>query len=200
MNRRGLHIVILGPDGSGKSTLANALRILLTAVGIQVHIRHLGPRLLRNEAHSPVTDPHARPPRGVAASVVKLGYWWIDYTIGYIVTCWPLLRRGDVIVHDRYLHDVAIDPKRYRYGGPLYLARLLARVVPQPDIFFILVADPETILARKAEVSESELYRQLAAYRTFGTTNLRARVLDANLSTSELLEQAAAAIACSRHD
>jgi len=60
---------------------------------------------------------------------------------------------------------LAVDPRRYRYGGPLWMARLLGRMVPRPDLMFVLVADPEIIQARKAEVPLAETSRQVEEYR-----------------------------------
>jgi len=69
-------------------------------------------------------------------------------------------------VYDRNFHDILVDTKRYRYGGPLWLLHLLERMVPHNELVFLtLEADPETILQRKQEVSPEEVGRQCTEYR-----------------------------------
>jgi thymidylate kinase len=57
-----------------------------------------------------------------------------------------------------------VDHRRYRYGGPVWLARVLARLIPQPDIFILLDAPPEVVQSRKKEVTFEETRRQRFAY------------------------------------
>ena len=45
-----------------------------------------------------------------------------------------------------------VDPRRYRYGGPTWYAKLLARAIPEPDLVILLDADEFSIAARKCEV------------------------------------------------
>ena len=61
------------------------------------------------------------------------------------------------MLFDRYHGDLLVDPRRYRYGGPMSLARLIVRFMPQPDLVFFLDATPEILLARKQEVSHAAL-------------------------------------------
>ena len=76
------------------------------------------------------------------------------------------LTAGDVVVFDRYFHDLLVDPIRYRYGGPMWLLKFLSRfVTPAEVIFLLLDAQEEVILSRKREVPPEELRRQRAAYR-----------------------------------
>jgi thymidylate kinase len=57
-----------------------------------------------------------------------------------------------------------VDPKRYRYGGPMWLAQLWSRTLPQPDHLIFLDADVEVLLSRKQEVSAAALKRSRAGY------------------------------------
>ena len=68
-------------------------------------------------------------------------------------------------ISDRYFDDLLVDPVRYRYGAPRWLARLAFKLAPQPNLVFVLDADSSVIYGRKQEVALSELERQLAAYR-----------------------------------
>lgn len=65
---------------------------------------------------------------------------------------------------DRYYDDLLVDPRRYRYGGPLWLARLTRRLVPRPQLVVLLDASPELLWVRKHEVALEETARQRDAY------------------------------------
>lgn len=61
---------------------------------------------------------------------------------------------------DRCYDDLVVDPRPYRYGGPLRLARL----VPRPRLVVLLDAPPELLWASKREVAFEETARQRDAY------------------------------------
>jgi hypothetical protein len=75
-------------------------------------------------------------------------------------------------VFDRYFHDLLVDPRRYRYGGPKWLPQFFSRLVPLPDLVLVLDAGEQVIFARKGEVRTAEVRRQREAYRqlNFGCT------------------------------
>ncbi|KKK82883.1 hypothetical protein LCGC14_2798930, partial [marine sediment metagenome] len=158
-------VVFLGTDGSGKSSVIHRLSRELSDEFQGSHYVHLRPglgRSTRNEGQ-PVTDPHANTPRSYLGSVVKAFYLLFDYTVGYFIKIRPL-RRSSLVLFDRYYHDMLVDPRRYRYGGPSWLARWVGTVIPKPDIFILLDAPAEVLYARKKEVAFEEVVRQRDAY------------------------------------
>ena len=162
----GVMLGFLGPDGVGKSSvIAEVERQIAPAFRKQARF-HLRPHFgKQQDASITVDDPHSKPPRGFLGSMAKLGLWWTDYVVGYFLSVYPKLIRSTLVVFDRYADDLAVDPKRYRYGGPLWMARLLSWVVPRPDLTFVLVADPKIIQDRKTEVPLAETSRQVEEYR-----------------------------------
>jgi thymidylate kinase len=72
-----------------------------------------------------------------------------------------------LVVFDRYYQDLLIDPLRYRYSGPMWLAKLVSRFVPAPDLQFVVDAEDDVILSRKREVPPEELRRQREGYQQF---------------------------------
>jgi thymidylate kinase len=108
-----------------------------------------------------------------------VGYWFIAYAPGYYLTVHPALARANLVVHDRHLVDVLVDPRRYRYGGPAWLLRLLWRLIPRPDLVILLDAPPEVIQARKQEVPFAETARQRQAYLALVGSMRNGRVVDA---------------------
>jgi len=189
--RRSMFVAVLGPDGSGKSTLiANLEKDLKGAFRRTVHF-HLMPGLLRRRKDaSPVTDPHGKPPRSLPASLLKLLYYLLDYNLGYWLKVRPALVRSTLVLFDRYYDDLLIDPKRYRYGGPMGLARWLRRFIPRPDLFLVLDVPVEKLLERKQEVEPEELQRQVKAYRRFALETPNAFLLDGSLPPEEVAREA----------
>ncbi len=190
---RGLCVVILGPDGSGKSTIINLLSAEPPAWSSGVVVRHLKPSVISRKT-ADTTDPHGVPPRGLAASVLKCLYWLFEYTAGYHLHVRPDLQNGKLVVFDRYLLDVLVDSRRYRYGGPRWLTKLLWRVVPKPDLVVLLHAPADVLLARKQEMTPDEMQRQLDAYKKLVSVQRGGRMVDVSGAPDEVVRQLRAVI------
>ena len=187
----GLFVAVLGPDGAGKSTLIEGLRKELAGAFRRTAQFHLMPSLLRRQGDSgPVTDPHGKPPRSWLASLLKLAYYWLDYNLGYLLKVCPALAKSTLALFDRYYDDLLIDPRRYRYGGPMWVARLLRRLIPRPALFLVLDVPREQLLERKQEVAPEELERQVRAYREFAANTPNAVLLNGSASVEEVVAQA----------
>jgi len=163
----GFWVVVLGPDGVGKTSVLDRIGDNLVPAFRRKAPFHLRPHLGRGKAalSSPVTDPHGACPRGGLLSTAKLFYFLFDYVFGYALQLRPQLVRSTLVLFDRYFHDLLADPRRYRYGGAIWLARLVGRWVPKPDLWVLLDAPGEIVVARKGEVSLVEATRQRQAYR-----------------------------------
>jgi thymidylate kinase len=95
---------------------------------------------------------------------------------------------------DRYFHDVVVDPDRYNYYGPAWLACALVHLVPQPDIWFVLDAPPEVLRARKPDLTLVEARRQQHLYLDLFATRKNAILVDASQPAGDVLAQVAEAI------
>ena len=192
----GLMVAFLGPDGSGKSSAIERLMANLGPAFRRTRCLHLRPRVLgAGKAQAlPTVRPHALAPRGFLASTAKLGWLLLDYLAGYVLQVGPLKCRSTLVVFDRYFHDLLVDPKRYRYGGSLALARWAARLVPQPDIWVVLDAERAVLQARKPEVSAEECERQRAAYLDFIRSRREGFVVDATQNLEDVAADATAGV------
>jgi thymidylate kinase len=106
--------------------------------------------------------------------------WFVDLWVGYWVKLKPKMVRSTLILFDRYIHDLQVDRRRYRFAGPQWWPRLLGKLSPQPDLWILLDAPPEVLWRRKAELTREESARQREAYRQFITGNRNAAMIDAN--------------------
>lgn len=171
----GLYLVLLGPDGAGKSSVIEALQTGLSGAFARSACYGFTPAVihrLRHGAYRPNAAPHALPPRSFLMSVARaVLYWFVYYTFGYVIRHLDLAR-STFVLNDRHFVDVLVDPKRYRYGGPMWLVWLMWRLIPKPDLIVLLNAPPEVLQSRKQEVPFEETARQRRAYlslvRTLG--------------------------------
>jgi thymidylate kinase len=181
-------IAIMGPDGAGKSLVISTICPQLSSIFRTVRRFHLRPKILRRggAADALVTDPHGKPPRGKLMSIAKVLFLFADYLFGYLFQLAPAMMRSDMIVFDRYIYDLLVDSKRVRYGGPLWLLRLAARVVPRPDLVIVLDAPAEVLWSRKQEVAFVEVARQRTEYLRVASEIPSTVVVDAAQSPSEV--------------
>ena len=184
---RGLNVVLLGPDGSGKSSVVEAVRCGVAPAFVATQRRTFPPALLRRGSGTNAT-PHATRERSFISSVIRaVCYWFVYCTLGHYLLIRPAMARATLLLHDRHLVDALVDPKRYRYGGPRWLLRLIWGLVPKPDLVILLDAPAELVQARKQEVPVEETRRQLAAYRELVSGMRNGRVVDAAMPLREVV-------------
>ena len=191
----GLHVAVLGPDGAGKSTLVAHLKAQLSGAFRRSTVFHFRPFIFESTRISrPVTRPHAQEPHPRWRSVLKLAYYVLDFFVGWLGRVYPQYLRSTLVLFDRYFEDIIVDPKRYRYAGPRWLARVAAGCIPRPDMVFILDVPEATLAARTQEVSSVERRRQVAAYRHLAASLPHAVLLNGSASIQTVVRCAEASV------
>src|SRR6185295_7640977 len=190
----GMTVAFMGPDGSGKSSLIERVTSDLAPAFRRTELFHLRPRLLAPGHAAAAVDPHAAPPRGAAASLAKLAWFVADYLVGYALRVRPIAARSGLVIFDRYFHDLVADPKRYRYGASVRMARAAAWFVPEPDLWVILDASAAVLQSRKQEVSAVESEQQRRAYLALAAQVGNAVVIDAGRSPAVVATEVEQAI------
>ncbi|MEH2587647.1 hypothetical protein [Bradyrhizobium sp. AZCC 1721] len=177
----GLSVIFLGPDGAGKSSVIKLVRQDLAGAFARTTCHYFAPGLLSLfRRPSGPTLPHAAAPRSRMISVMlALCYWLVYYLVYYRLAIHFALARSTLVLHDRHLVDALVDPKRYHYGGPTWLLRLIWRFTPKPDLVMLLDAPPGVIQARKQDVPIEETARQRGAYLSLMKTMNNGHVVDA---------------------
>lgn len=184
----GYLISFLGPDGCGKTTAIEASKRELAPAFAHTAEFHLLPRLLlRGRKDGDALKPHAKVPRRWLASVAKILVWFADLVAGYWLVLWPALIHSTLVIFDRYIHDLQVDRTRYRYGGPQWLAALMCRLSPQPDLWVLLDAAPEVLFRRKPELALEEIGRQRGEYRVLLAKKGNAVTIDASQTPDQVV-------------
>ena len=180
-------ICFLGPDGAGKSTLIKLIIENLQGATKGFSCLHLKPAMKKNVSSTPVLveNPHAKKPRSAIISIGKICFWGLLYWKNQFFHGYKNLT---LRIWDRYFYDVYIDPKRYRFGAPLWIAKLIGKFIPQPELIIVLDAPAETIYERKQEVTFEELNRQRLAYLEFSKNQENSIVLKTDMGIEETVK------------
>lgn len=168
-SRTGFSVGFTGPDGSGKTTVIDRTIERLGKVFAKAHsYYHFRPALFGNlgdVAHSAglkkdvdrnYSDPHRGGKTGVLSSFARLGYYSIDYIVGYFAKVKSQTRITRLVIFDRYFTDIICDSRRSRiYISPVALNLWRRLFIPSLDYNILLTASADTILARKRELDEA---------------------------------------------
>ena len=181
-------IAFLGCDGSGKSTVIERIDADLREQGIAVVRGHWRPAPFdaARDSSGAADDPHGIAPRGTFGSIAKLGWLWFSWWAGWFRGLGRCAKSGCVIF-DRFHADLLVDPRRYRFGGPMALARLASALMPHPDLVIFLDAPAEILYARKQEVSLETLSNSRERYLALCRTHPRFTVIDASQSVDQVV-------------
>lgn len=190
----GVHVVFLGPDGVGKSTIIDRVLPDLAGAFPWTVFRTFAPTIARRNSNAredpDAPKPHAKKPRSLPASLVKAAWWLVYYTLGYFVETYREMAGGALVVNHRYLCDAVVDPRRYRYSGPMWLLSLIHWIAPKPDLILVLDAPADVIQSRKQEVPVEETRRALRAYRTLVVSTPNAWLLNADQTIDKVVADA----------
>jgi thymidylate kinase len=157
-----------GIDGAGKSTQIDALRARLAESGLRVRVlafwneiacltqfrESLGHSIFKGDkgVGSPAA-PIERRDKNVQSPVMtasRFVLYLIDALSARHVFRKLLRSNADVVIFDRFVYDeLANFPLKNRFNR-LYV-RLLMKLVPRPDISYVLDASPTEARARKPE-------------------------------------------------
>lgn len=189
-------IALLGLDGSGKSTVLATLQAMITPLPIRVLHRRPGLVYRTIQQRSGDADTgkilhYSKPPHNRTKSVLKLLALLADWQVGYWRMVRPARRKGVLVVSDRHaLLDLIADPLRYRYGGSIGLVAQAVRLIPMPQLVFLLDAPISVLQTRKQELTVEKAEELRAAYLKLMTRLGNGRIINA----AQPVEQVAADI------
>lgn len=142
VKRKGIFICVEGIDGSGKTTQAHKLVEVLKKVGFEAVYttepsRGMYGTLLRNH----ILEGTRRAP--VVVEAVLFAVDRVDHVASEVK---PLLRKGKVVVSDRYVYSsIAYQGTS---GLPTKWLKEINKQVMKPDLSFFIDVPPETVMER----------------------------------------------------
>lgn len=176
----GYTLAVLGTDGAGKSTIIEGINPYLEgAFHHCVIYNHLRPNAIPdigvllgkkniNEHDIVNSNPHGEKSSGFFGSLIRWGYYLIDYTFGYAkIVLKKIHTHSSIFIFDRYYYDYYIDPLRSKTVLPNWIFRIGEFFVPSPDIILCLGGSPKKIYERKPETSFEEVSKQSERLRKF---------------------------------
>lgn len=171
----GRFIAVVGPDGVGKTSLARTL--IANYEGCTAYV-HFWPTIRSPLREAPPDlDQVPRAKSDWAGSRVvgwirllrSLTLFWM----GYVTRVRIALRRGCLVVADRWGYGYYAQPTALGFLGPEWLARWAIGMLPAPDLIVNLVAEPEKIRSRKTELTLEQVERELKLWAALPVDQLR---------------------------
>lgn len=179
--RRPRFVSFSGIDGAGKSTQIEALRARMNEAGVRISLITFWNDIARLTSVREATGhtlfkgdkgvgtpakPVSRRDKNVQSwymTAIRFGLYLADAISLRLVLAKALKADTDLVIFDRYLYDeLANLPLQNRLARSY--VRLLLLLVRQPDITFILDADPVQACARKPEYPLDFLHKSRASY------------------------------------
>ena len=153
----------MGVDGSGKSTLANHLNRKLKKKYIKIQNLHLRPYFFLTDTSTVNTNPHSIKKKKLKIiSFFTILFWLFMYRIFFFLN---LKKRNQLIIFDRYAHDLLIDKVRYRFNLSKKITKFILKLFPKPNLWIFLNPPIKIIEKRKKELPTHELIRQSNEYK-----------------------------------
>lgn len=179
--KRATFVSFSGVDGAGKSTQINALRTYMEQQGLKVHtiafwdnIARLtglregaGHKIFKGDKGIGSPDrPINRRDKNVRSfpmSCARLVFYSIDAVSTRMAVKKALRSGADFVIFDRYIYDQMAN---LNVRNPFVRAyvHLIMKVVPRPDVSYLLDADPIQARARKPEYPLDFIYINRQSY------------------------------------
>jgi thymidylate kinase len=180
--QRPVLISFSGMDGSGKSTNISSLRVALEAAGNRVNLVTFWDNVVvLPRFRSKITAMVFRGETGVGsperpvqrrdknlrpwyATLGRYGLYFLDAVNLRRIVRRTFSSNPDVVIFDRYLFDQLTTLPLEQSLARRY-ARFLYRLVPHPDIAYLLDADPQAAFKRKPEYPLDFLCQNQRSYQ-----------------------------------
>ncbi|WP_343246860.1 hypothetical protein [Diplocloster hominis] len=193
----GMFIVLMGVDGAGKTTIADELIHKYETAFRRVKHYHSRVRVLNDisrigKGNTPIdaSDPHGKTFKaGRILSLLKFGYYFIDYMIGNLVITKAKIQSSLVLI-ERYYYDYYVDKIRYNINLPTGFLKFFSCFMKKPDVIFILTGDSQILFNRKHEITIEDIEAQKEKLEELFLNNNKAFFIDTTVnSVSDCVNQ-----------
>lgn len=191
----GMSVLLVGLDGAGKTTFARNLCATRSFAAYRYF--HWIPGMFAELKFPwPVFRdlPRKRGRSGgfvaVLFSCLRLLRNLMRAWLFWVFCVKPLVRRGRLVVLDRFAANYWLDADSVRWAGPSWLLRMFRQFLPKPDVMLLLDAEPSVLAKRKSELSIAELDTQRERLLSLPRLASRVARLDAALAPDEVVSAA----------
>jgi thymidylate kinase len=178
---RPVLISFSGLDGAGKTTQIENLRQAMADAGTSSHVLAFWDDVVvLSRYREGFVHKVYRSERGIGApgkpvnrrdknvrrwylTLVRHALYLLDAIHLRVVARRALRSSDDVIIFDRYLYDELANLPLHNTASRAFV-RSVSRIIPKPDVAFILDADPEAAVARKPEYPLEFMRKCRASY------------------------------------
>jgi thymidylate kinase len=204
--RRPVVVSFSGIDGAGKSTQIQALASWLRGAGLTVSIFSMWDDVVVASRFREFTSrcvfggdqgigsperPLHRRDKNVTSwplELFRFGLYFADaLRLSMRIRQMRNGQDSDVIIFDRYIYDELANLRLNR-KFPRAFARLIVKVVPEPELSYIIDADPQAARLRKPEYPLEFLCRNRESYRALSAL-ARNMILVGNAAIEEIAEK-----------
>ena len=184
-HHRSIVISFMGVDGSGKSTLIELLRKKLKNKFKKIKYVHLRPYLILLDKSTVQANPHkTKKTWPILLNFIRILYWLIIYRLFFYLFA---NKPRQLIIFDRYAHDLMIDPIRYKFNLPNRITKFILNLFPNPSLWIFLNAPIKVLEKRKKELPTKELKKQIRIYLNFAKQRKNSIVINTNNSVQSSL-------------
>jgi len=154
----GLYLAVLDPDGVADSGLLERVVQRVQPAFWRHRVFHWRPMFLwRRKYNGTMIGTGTPAPGSRIRAIARVSALWLDYWLGYWFIVRPMLARSGLVVFEHHVYELFLDPGRYCRQCPDWFARLVARIIPRPDLSMLMAADPKEevySLGRKASSND----------------------------------------------
>ena len=168
----------MGVDGAGKTTLAKTLQKKFKGS----KYLHFKPYIFFQDRRTVIKNPHNQKKSTFIFSLLRLLSWLISYKVFF-----HQRKSKKIYIFDRYVHDVLIDPLRYKHNLFQFLTKFFLFFFPKPNLWIFLAPSLKTIKSRKYELSDNEIRRQTRGYTQFFRNKKNVIKLNTNVNKKKLI-------------
>ena len=184
-HHRSIVISFMGVDGSGKSTLIELLRKKLKNKFKKIKYVHLRPYLILLDKSTVQANPHkTKKTWPILLNFIRILYWLIIYRLFFYLFA---NKPRQLIIFDRYVDDLMIDPIRYKFNLPNRITKFILNFFPNPSLWIVLNAPIKVLEKRKKELPTKELKKQIRIYLNFAKQRKNSIVVNTNNSVQSCL-------------
>ena len=183
LNHKGFIVTLSGVDGAGKSTIIKHVETQIkTQYRKEVVLLRHRPGILpilssvvhggkaNAEKIAGETMPRTGNNHSLISSILRFGYYYMDYMIGQIYIYFKYILRGKVVLFDRYYFDFITDSERSNIRLNKRFIKLLYVFVIKPKLNILLWANPMDIYKRKQELQPKTIAELTKNYKKLFTS------------------------------